>query len=194
MATRSATVPGYFSDRIDQAPFGRTITGYTTTSPPSGPIPAASQPRIIGSWSSLSPTPRSDHRSWWLSELARTSTTAQPSGTVGSGASPTVRPASGSASLKLVAKAARIARTLTPRRRSAARLPVPRLGDGGGDRRGDPLVQRARHEAVRPEVVGGHLGDRGRRGQLHLLGDRGRPGVQRAAEHAREGQHVVDLV
>ena len=42
------------------------------------------------------PTPRSDHRSWWLSALASTSTVTQSSGVSGSGRSPTVRPASGS--------------------------------------------------------------------------------------------------
>src|SRR5689334_783285 len=155
--TRSATVPWYFSDRIDHAPSGRTITAYTTTSPPSGPVPAASQPRIIGNWSARSPTPRSDHRSWRLSELALTSTTAQPSGTLGSGASPMVRPARGSASLRLVAKAARMPRTLTP---LGGGLPVPGFGDRGRDGRGDPVVQRARHDAVRPEVGRRHLGDR----------------------------------
>ena len=46
--------------------------------------------------SSGRPTPRSDHRSWWLSEAARTSTVVQPSGGSGSGRSPTSSAASGS--------------------------------------------------------------------------------------------------
>src|SRR3546814_2574554 len=38
------------------------------------------------------------------------------------------------------------------------------------------------------------LGDRVRGGDLHLLVDRGRPDVERAAEDEGEAQHVVDLV
>jgi hypothetical protein len=72
------------------------MTLCTITSLPSASTPAASQPRIIGSRSSDSPTPRSDHRSWWLSEAARTSTVVQPSGGSGSGRSPISSPASGS--------------------------------------------------------------------------------------------------
>ncbi len=80
------------------------MTGFTTTSAPSGPIPAASHPRIIGSCASVNPTPRSDHRSWWLSELARTSTVTQSSvGGTGSGRSPTSSADSGSSSLNRTA-------------------------------------------------------------------------------------------
>ena len=71
-------------------------TAWTTTSLPSSSSPAASHPRIIGSASSRSPTPRSDQRSWWLSEVALTVTVVQPSGTSGSGRSPVVSPESGS--------------------------------------------------------------------------------------------------
>src|SRR6266508_4470098 len=99
----------------DVAP--ETTTGKTTTSEPSGPTPEASQPRIIGSLSSDRPTPRSDHRSWWLSELALISTRTQSSGTDGSGRSPTSRPASGSSGLIRAAYAARIPGTLAAIRR-----------------------------------------------------------------------------
>ena len=40
----------------------------------------------VGSDSSFSPTPRSDHTSWWLSEAALTVTVVQPSGATGSAA------------------------------------------------------------------------------------------------------------
>ena len=43
---------------------GSLITAYTITSRPSAVTPAASQPRIIGSRSAGSPTPRSDQTSW----------------------------------------------------------------------------------------------------------------------------------
>ena len=46
------------------------------------------------------PTPRSDQRSWWFSDDAFTLTVVQPSGTSGSGRSPTTRPASGSSAEK----------------------------------------------------------------------------------------------
>ena len=70
-ATFSASVPWYrslSSDRFGSSvssPFhaGSEITACTTTSLPSGSIPAASQPRIIGRFCSASPTPFSDHRS-----------------------------------------------------------------------------------------------------------------------------------
>ncbi len=47
---------------------------------------------------------------------------------------------------------------------------------------------------VAGEVLADDAGDRPGRRQLHLPGDRGRAGVDGAAEHTREGQHVVDLV
>ena len=70
------------------------------TLPGASSIPAASQPRIIGRASSRSPTPRSDHRSWWLREAALTLTVVHPSGASGSGRSPTTRPESGSSEEK----------------------------------------------------------------------------------------------
>ncbi len=79
------------------------MTAWTMTSLPSSSRPAASQPRIIGSASAPRPTPRSDHRSWWLSAAALTVTVFQPSGGDGSGMSPTARPASGSSGLISVA-------------------------------------------------------------------------------------------
>jgi hypothetical protein len=71
-ATRSAKVPWYRSESSDRRgssvsspppALASPITPCTTTSLPSGSIPAASQPRIIGSRSAGSPTPRSDHTS-----------------------------------------------------------------------------------------------------------------------------------
>ena len=110
-ATRSANVPWWRSESSERfgssvsSPLqaGSPMTACTTTSLPSSSIPAASQPRIIGSDSSRSPTPRSDHRSWWFSEAALTVTVVQPSGTAGSGRSPTTRPASGSSAENLSA-------------------------------------------------------------------------------------------
>ena len=67
---------------------GSPMTACTTTSLPSSSTPAASQPRIIGSRSAGSPTPRSDQTSWWLSAAARTVTVVQPSGGTGSACSP----------------------------------------------------------------------------------------------------------
>ena len=107
-ATLAAKVPWWRSESSDRfgskvsSPShpGLLITACTTTSLPSSSMPAASQPRIIGSCSSRSPTPRSDHRSWWLSDAALTVTVVQPSGTSGSGRSPTTRPESGSSELK----------------------------------------------------------------------------------------------
>jgi hypothetical protein len=103
-ATRSAKVPGYRSERIVRVGSSVSsprqsvspITECTTTSFPSSSIPAASQPRIIGSCSADKPTPRSDQRSWWLSDAARTDTVAQPSRRSGSGCSPSSSPESGS--------------------------------------------------------------------------------------------------
>ena len=87
-ATRSANVPSWRSDSSDRrgssvsspAQPGDAMTECTMTSLPSGSTPAASQPRTIGSCSSLMPTPCSVQRSWWLSEVARTRTVVQPSG------------------------------------------------------------------------------------------------------------------
>ena len=96
-----------FGSIVSSPEAGSPITECTTTSVPSSSTPAASQPRIIGSRPADSPTPRSDHRSWWLSELARTSTVAQSSGVAGGSSSPTTRPASGSSELIDAAYAAR---------------------------------------------------------------------------------------
>ena len=142
---------------------------------------------------------------------------------VGSGRSPTVSPASGSASSNAEAKAARMTRAARNsavarwklRTRPGRVIRRPRLtgsagcgawpaGDavaagGFGDRRGhgrrDPRVERRDGTiASARQVVGDHSGDRVGRGHLHRLGDPGGAGVQRAAEDAGEGQHVVDLV
>ena len=107
-ATFSAIVPWWRSESSERlgsrvsSPVhdGLLMTACTTTSLPSSSTPAASQPRIIGSCSSLSPTPRSDHTSWWFSDVALTVTVVHPSGTSGSGRSPSTRPASGSSEEK----------------------------------------------------------------------------------------------
>ena len=65
--------------------------------------PRRRSPRIIGSASSRSPTPRSDQRSWWLRLAAFTVTVAHPSGASGAGRSPTTRPLSGSSKEKVSA-------------------------------------------------------------------------------------------
>src|SRR5687768_18217384 len=107
---------------------GSLITECTTTSLPSSSTPAASHPRIIGSASCLRPTPRSDQRSWWLSEAAFTVTVVQPSGTSGSGRSPTTSPASGSSEEKDSAYTANMWPTLSGRchhARHAHHLPQP---------------------------------------------------------------------
>ena len=80
--------------------------------------PAASRPRIIGSASSRSPTPRSDHRSWWLRLAAFTVTVAHPSGASGAGRSPTTSPLSGSSKEKVSASTANMLRPLATWRRS----------------------------------------------------------------------------
>src|SRR5215207_8833104 len=65
-----------------------------------------------------------------------------------------------------------------------------RLRDG----RGHPAVEGAGDDVVGPHLVADDVRDRGRRGELRLLGDAGRAGVDGAAEDAGEGEHVVDLV
>ena len=97
-ARRAATGPGRRPRRPSTR--GSPMTPWTTTSLPSSSTPAASQPRIIGSASSRRPTPRSDHRSWWLRLAAFTVTVAHPSGASGAGRSPTTRPLSGSSGEK----------------------------------------------------------------------------------------------
>ena len=69
------------------------------------------------------------------------------------------------------------------------------VADGLGHRRGHPAVEHAGDDVVGAQLVVVHpAGDRPGRGDLHLLGDGVGPGVQRPPEHAREGEHVVDLV
>ena len=75
---------------------GVAITGYMTTGEPSSSSPAPSQPRIIGNWSGLMPTPRSVQMSCRFSDAACIRTRTKPSGTSGSGRSPTSRADSGS--------------------------------------------------------------------------------------------------
>ena len=77
------------------------------------------------------------------------------------------------------------------------------------DRQDQARVERTRDEEVRPEAqilraVGRadhvrllglrQFGDRPHGGELHLLVDRGRADVERAAEDEREAEDVVDLV
>ena len=60
----------------------------STTSVPSSSRPAPSQPRIIGNWSGLMPTPRSVQMSCMFRLAAATETATQPSGTSGVGSLP----------------------------------------------------------------------------------------------------------
>ena len=120
-ATRSAIVPWCSSE--NRVRFGSSVssplhpalgtTPWTTTSFPSSSSPAASVPRIIGIRSSGRPMPRRLNRSWWLSETAFTCTVVQPSGTSGSGRSPTSRTDSGSFGAGVETKAASMIATLT---------------------------------------------------------------------------------
>src|SRR5262249_16807486 len=75
-------------------------------------IPAASQPRIIGSRSAGRPTPRSDQTSWWLSAVALTETVVHPAGGCGSGRSPVSRPPSGFSASMRTAETANMTTTL----------------------------------------------------------------------------------
>ena len=70
--------------------FGSPTSECSTTSVPSSSRPAPSQPRIIGNWSGLMPTPRRVQMSCMLRLAASTETATQPSGTSGAGRSPTV--------------------------------------------------------------------------------------------------------
>src|SRR5664280_2096790 len=103
-ATTSANVPAWISEssercgsRVSSPPprSGSPITAWMTTSLPSSSSPAPSVPSTIGSRSARSPTPRRLHRSWWLSDAAFSRTVVQPSGTPGSGRSPSSKPDSG---------------------------------------------------------------------------------------------------
>src|SRR5580693_8240742 len=105
-ARRAAKVPSWRSDsrerrgsRVSSPPpaSGSPMTACTMTGLPSGSIPAASQPRMMGSRSDEMPTPRRVHTSWWLRAAALTVTVTHPSGGTGSGRSPRSSPASGSA-------------------------------------------------------------------------------------------------
>ena len=73
----------------------------------------------------------------------------------------------------------------------------------------EPRVEGRRDQVFRPEELGfaakralgefgrrlvGEFGDRLNGGELHLLVDRGRAHVERAAEHVGEAQDIVDLV
>src|SRR5664280_2096787 len=103
-ATTSANVPAWISESSERcgsrvsSPLPRSgspITAWMTTSLPSSSSPAPSVPSTIGSRSARSPTPRRLHRSWWLSDAAFSRTVVQPSGTPGSGRSPSSKPDSG---------------------------------------------------------------------------------------------------
>src|SRR5664280_699190 len=86
---------GTFADVVAVPRSGSPITAWMTTSLPSSSSPAPSVPSTIGSRSARSPTPRRLHRSWWLSDAAFSRTVVQPSGTPGSGRSPSSKPDSG---------------------------------------------------------------------------------------------------
>ena len=74
-------------------------------------------------------------------------------------------------------------------------VPLGRLGDRRGDGERHVAVEDARDHVLGPElVVGDHRGDRMPGRDLHPLRDRARADVERAAEDAREREHVVDLV
>src|SRR6202012_897034 len=60
--------------------------------------------------------------------------------------------------------------------------------------RRDPLVELAGNDVVRRRVRADQVGEGAGGGQLHVLGDRGGPDVQRRPEDTGEGQRVVDLV
>ena len=69
------------------------------------------------------------------------------------------------------------------------------LGHRGGDGLGDAAVEHAGDDVVGVQLVVADDGrDRARGGELHLLVDRARADVERAAEDAGEGEDVVDLV
>src|SRR5659263_460707 len=117
-ATTSANVPAWISEssercgsRVSSPPprSGSPITAWMTTSLPSWSSPAPSVPSTIGSRSARRPTPRRLHRSWWLSDAAFSRTVVQPSGTPGSGRSPSSKPDSGSAESMRAAVTANIA-------------------------------------------------------------------------------------
>ena len=83
------------------------------------------------------------------------------------------------------------------------------LGDGGGNPRDQPGVERHRDNVFRPEfrpgpligrgdlirhVLSGQLGQRPDGGDFHFHVDLRRAHIQRAAEQVREAQHVIHLV
>src|SRR5690606_30475922 len=119
--TRSANVPWCFSVssvRLGSSVSsprhaGSPITECSTTSVPSGSVPAPSQPRIIGNCSFLIPTPRRVHTSCMFKLAALTSTVTQPSGASGSGRSPVASPANGSSGLGSVAYTANMSHTVS---------------------------------------------------------------------------------
>src|SRR5689334_5587860 len=68
-------------------------------------------------------------------------------------------------------------------------------GDGGGDGAHDALLEDAGDDVILGEViVGDDVGDGAGGGQLHRLVDLAGADVEGAAEDAREGEQVVDLV
>src|SRR5579859_3315461 len=123
------------------------------TSLPSGSIPAASQPRIIGSRSPDRPTPRSDQMSWWFSAAAFTVTVTQPSRSFGSGRSPSSRPISGSSASVCTAVAANMPATLVERMAPAQPRELPEVLVGSDELA--PMLNReggqvgVRHELPR---------------------------------------------
>ena len=125
-------------------------------------------------------------------------------GAAGSGASPTVSPASGIVGVEAGREGgthASDASSDTPRvrlRRRPGRLqgrrqrPSATAAATAGATRGSSGARHDARPARRSSAT--TVGDRVGGGDLHRLGDRGRAGVERAPEDARERQHVVDLV
>ena len=79
--------------------------------------------------------------------------------------------------------------------RRGRRRPAGGLGHRGGDGRRDPRVQRRRHDRVRRAASSATTSAIASAAATFMPSViRVARGVQRAAEHARERQHVVDLV
>src|SRR6202041_2652092 len=69
------------------------------------------------------------------------------------------------------------------------------VADRGRDRRGYVRVEDRGDDVVRADLVRrDHVGQRLRGGDQHVVGDVPALRVEQPAEHAGEGQHVVDLV
>ncbi len=105
-------------------------------------MPAASQPRIIGSAFSDRPTPRSDHRSWWLSAAALTVTVVQPRAPRARGARRRRGRSAGPRGRSR--RRRRRAPANLPRSAAEATVPAPdRMGHGPCRRQGEPPAAAA---------------------------------------------------